>query len=125
MAAEMIARQVPISGRGARRIDGDREVRLHADRGGQHLPPHADEGGGGEAAGMAGDEPTQNHHLAAGPEGRHPAVLLLPADGFDDFGAAHQKVVHLVVDRVDLAAQIVECRLAAQHVRIERKKERY
>lgn len=32
VAAEMVARQIPIAARGARRIDGDGEIGLHADR---------------------------------------------------------------------------------------------
>ena len=104
----MIAREVPNAGRRLRYVHRNREIHLQPGGATQHLAPNPHNQRARKLAVVPGDQPAKDLRLPAGPDRRHPIRLLERADGVDHLGSAHQEIVHLVVDLVDLAAQVVQ-----------------
>lgn len=114
LTAEVVAGQLAQVGAALRRHGGDREGALHGDEGREDLAPDPDQHGAREGAGVAGDEAAQ--HLGLAGRAQEDRVLALGGpDRPAEPRPAHQKVVELGVDLVDLPAQIVERRCRGRH----------
>src|SRR6185437_6163837 len=102
-------------GNGPRRLDGNGELALQRDRAADQLAPKPHQDGTREGAAMPLDEAAQQRGLASRPDRGNPAALLGAGDRLNDLGALDDEIVQLVVDLVDAAAQVVECRSTGGH----------
>ena len=105
LAAVMVARQVPDTGIVVGRRDRDGEFGLRHDRRAHELAPKPHQNADRQIAGVASAEAAQDLGLAQRHLDAGVFFLLGGADFGDQVGAAHQQVVQLVVDLVDLPTQ--------------------
>ena len=111
----MIPRQVPVMGEFGRREHGHREGPLKAHERRHDLAPDAHQGHLGEVAGVAFHQAAQDGRLARGAQIGAGGGSLDAAHLLRSGGAPHEKIVHAVVDLVDLAAQGVERGVGGTH----------
>jgi hypothetical protein len=115
VGAEMVARAVPQPDVVGCR-DGDQERALDRDLGAQQFAPDAHDRAERKIAGVAGRQAAQNKGFAAGPEiDMVVGTRLGRLDAQGQFGSAHDQVMHLVVDRVDLTTQVRQRFLSGAH----------
>ena len=114
--AELVAGKLAIDVDAVGGEGGDGEIPLKSHLRRQHLAPDADQHRNRERPLMPGQQAPEDARLAPRPERQRHGLgaALQRADLGDDVGAAHQKVVNLVVDAIDLVAQVFE-RLVLGH----------
>ena len=108
LAAEMVARQVPVARLVGRTADGDLEARrLDQREGAHHLAPHAIDRAGRELSVMRRQPLAQHLRLTARPQ-RQAARRLGGGDVGDHLRAAPDQAVQLGVDGIDFLPQDFE-----------------